>query len=234
MIKKILSSIAVSLALTVAHSQETEFQVQLNSGLFSFSGASADRSTFINASERLNHSYTNNPYGSRSGLSLGASANLKRVTKRNFLYGVDLGYEVLRSKVDIDAVFGDSATKIAANGRTFLNLHFINANPYLGYRSEIGRLPVDFMGGFDVGYCLAATEKGKATTIGGVSYEMSRDRSTIKVDVRPRLQVATRFNKFGCYAGYSFGLASYASGMIGGSKDAFARFFRFGITYRIN
>jgi len=86
--------------------QKTEIKGALNSGLFSFSGLTARGTTSINWDDQTNSGYTNGVYCSKSALCYGISINLDRVTKRNFLFGIDLGYETLRSKMNIDRIDG--------------------------------------------------------------------------------------------------------------------------------
>jgi len=86
--------------------QKTEIKGALNSGLFSFSGLTARGTTSINWDDQTNSGYTNGVYGSKCALCYGISINLNRVTKRNFLFGIDLGYETLRSKMNIDRIDG--------------------------------------------------------------------------------------------------------------------------------
>ena len=154
MLNTILTLI-MSAFLMQAFGQKTEFSLSANSGLFSFSGQSASRTTFINYTESTNSGYANNPYGSMNALCYGLSVNLKRVTKKKFLLGFDLGYENLRSKVavtEISDYTGTSNNMVDASGKTFLNNHFINLYPYWGYRFTTQKLNTDLTGGFDIAY----------------------------------------------------------------------------------
>ncbi len=90
--------------VTGAYCQSTEISLNVNSGLFSFSGESAESVSSINYDLREEDGYTNNPYGSKAGLSYGLSASVTRIFKSNSLIGIDLGYELLRSKVNIDRI----------------------------------------------------------------------------------------------------------------------------------
>jgi hypothetical protein len=109
--KKSLLTVFVLLFWTAIFGQKTELRISLNSGLFSFSGQSAEKMTAINYSNSTNSGYTNNPYGSKTGLCYGLSANLKTISKQNIVLGLDVGYETLRSNVAINA-----ANSIAAVG----------------------------------------------------------------------------------------------------------------------
>ena len=215
--------------------QKTEFRIVLNSGLFSFSGQSAEAETFINYSP-FRSSYTNNPYGSKNGLCYGISVDLKRVNKNNLILGFDLGYEILRSKITVTSIIDNSGIvyyNYSANGKTFLNYGFINLNPQFGYRLITKKVSIDLLGGLDFAFCLSATEKGNAVTADGKEYTTSLDRKTISTDIRPRFLVSMNYKKMGAYLGYSLGLANYKSSYVGGTNECYARLFRFGLTYQI-
>ncbi len=233
--KKIFFIIFSFTLLITALGQKTEYRIAFNSGLFSFSGKSAETESFINYSPPIS-SYTNNPYGSKNGLCYGISANLKRISKNNLVLGVDLGYEILRSKIKVNLIDDNSGIvdyNYNASGKTFLNFGFVNIYPQLGYRLIKNNVSVDLLAGFDLAFCLSAKEKGKATTTDGEKFTTSIDRKTINTDIRPRFQVSTNYKKMGAYVGYSLGMANYKSGYIGGINECYARLIRFGLTYQI-
>ena len=214
--------------------QKTEFALSLNSGLFSFAGRSATGTSAINFTANL-PGYTNDPYGSGAGWCDGLSAEVNRVTHRHLLFGVSLGYEALRSRLDVTSVniSGVDFYSVSAQGHTTLTTQFINFFPSLGYRFRPGKITVDLTGGLDLGYCLGAEENGKAYASNGTAYTASRDRKTITADIRQRLQVAVGYRKTAFYVGYSYGIVNYMAGYVGGPTGAYARFLRFGVKYRI-
>lgn len=233
-------SILSLLIFSTAFAQKSEFSLGLNSGLFHFSGASAVANSQINHSDDMSSKgYTNNPYGSRNGLSYGISGNWKKVSRRNILWGVDLGLELLQSKVVIDWVnsYGNAwpqnSVAFEADGRTHLKYVFVNANPFVGQRFVLKNVNLDLTGGLDIAYCLAGLEKGKATASNGVEYTSGSNRKSIRFDVRPRVQVGGCYKEFGAYLGYSFGLSNYKSHAMGGINECYSRLFRFGLTYRL-
>ena len=182
--KKTLFTIVAFCCLNVSYGQKTEFWVSLNSGLFSFAGESAESVTGINYNEQMQSGYTNNPYGSKSGLAIGLSGNIKSISKKNFILGADLGYEKLRSKIEINKIYGWTGTssyRLDATGKTFLNSNFINLRLFAGYRLPVNKVNLDFTGGLEIGYCLSAKENGSATASGGIKYETSVDRKTIEI-----------------------------------------------------
>ena len=234
--QKTFLTLLLALFLTNVFGQKTEFRIAFNSGLFSFSGQSAEKYSQINFSDQTKSGYTNNPYGSKGGICYGLSGNVKRITKKNLNLGFDLGFETLRSKVNITAINGNSGTstyEYSASGQTFLNYDFINLFPYIGQRLYIRKVSLDIVGGFDIAYCIKSTEKGNATATNGTKYTTSVDRKTINTDIRPRIQFSADYQKIGVYVGYSYGLTNYKSGYIGGTNECYARLVRFGLTYRI-
>jgi hypothetical protein len=234
--QRILFTIIALCCLQVSYGQKTEFRAALNSGLFSFAGESAESVSFINYNDQTKSGYTNNPYGSKSGLGIGLSGNIKRISKKDFILGTDLGYELLRSKVRIDEISGytgSSTYSLDAKGKTFLNYSFINLRLFAGYRLAANKINIDFTGGLEIGYCLNAKEDGSATASDGIKYETSVDRKTIDMDIRPGIQIAANYKKAGAYIGYSFGLVNYKSGYDGGANECYARLLRFGLTYQI-
>jgi len=230
--KKAILTLLAILCLTDAFSQKTEFAIGLNSGLFSYAGISADKSTFMNHSTIK--TYTNSIYGAKNGLSYGLSANLKRLAANNHLiFGIDLGYELLRSKVSIIGI-SSSGSMLNAEGSTHLNTSFINVHPNLGYRLNTKDVSLDLTGGFDFGFITKAEEKGKATDQNGKTYTTEMDRKNVKTDLRPRIQLGLSRNFIGAYVGYACGLKSYTQGMVGGPVGANSRLIRFGLTYQIH
>lgn len=235
--KKTVFTLIIFFILINVFGQHTEYRISLNSGLFSFIGRSSESVSAINYAEYLNSSYTNNPYGSKNALCYGVSANVKHLVKKHFILGVDLGYEKLRSEIAINAVndFKTYSTlQYAADGKTFLNYDFLNLQPFVGYRVVLQPLRFDITGGVDIARCLQAKEEGSADATNGITYKTAVDRKTIKTDVRPRIQLSADYDRFGAYVGYSFGLANYREGYVGGVNECYARILRFGVTYRLH
>ncbi|MBE7173481.1 MAG: outer membrane beta-barrel protein [Williamsia sp.] len=235
--KKLLLTTISIISLTFVFGQKTEYRFGFSSGLFSFSGRSSEAISHINYSKYLNTAYTNNPYGSKQELCYGVSGTMKRILKNNLVFGLDLAYEQLRSKTSINLISdynGTSTNSYSANGKTLLNFDIINLEPFVGYRLALNSLSFDITGGVDVGYCLHANEKGKATATDGKVYKTSLDRKNITTDARPRLQFSSNYKNYGFYVGYSFGLVNFKSGYIGGINECYSRIFRFGVTYLIH
>ena len=225
----LLTSIAVC-TLALSYGQKTEFRISLNSGLFSFHGKSAEKISFINYNDKTQSGYTNNPYASENGLCFGLSGDIKTVTRKNFIFGIDAGYEVLRSKIEINEIFGytgSSTYQIPAKGQTIFKYGFINLHPFFGYRLATKPINFDLTGGLDLGDCLSTKEDGTATASNGVNYKISGNRNIIKFDIRPRIQIAADYKKIGAYIGYSSGVLMHSS------NGCHERLLRFGLTYQL-
>ena len=230
----ILSVLAVILSYPL-FAQKTEHFLLLNSGLFAFQGASAEKTSQINLYSG-NTGYTNNPFGAERGLSYGLSYQIQYVSKGNFIAGVNLGYENLRSKTTINAVngFDGKATfQETASGRSNLSNHFINGFPYVGYRILSRQISVDLTGGFDIGYLVKSVEDGQAIGNNGTKYSSFLDRTGVKFDIRPRLQLSAGYARIGAYVGYAYGFSNYRRGWVGGQNQCNAEVIRFGLMYKL-
>jgi hypothetical protein len=224
---------------TPIHAQKTELRMSLNSGLFSFEGASDGNTSTINYIKTPidgERSYTNNPFGSDKGIGLGISADVTRVTKSGVVIGLDLGYEILRSSIKIDGINGFdgmASFQLKADGQTFLNYHFINLFLHFGQRLKINDTQIDFVGGFDLNHCVKGNETGNAIDVKGKEYTPAFNRKTITTDPRLRAQMNVKHSKLGFYLGYSHGFINYNAGSVGGTGRFSSRLIRFGFIYQI-
>jgi hypothetical protein len=222
---------------STAFAQSLEHRVVLNSGLFHFSGVSAGSTTSIyDYGDVANEGSTGNSFGSQNGGCYGLSLNIKRVTSKRFFFGADIGLEMLQSKIHIDSVYTGGMISIypyAADGCSFSSYFFMNLNPFAGYRFSIKKVDLDLAGGFDVGYCFIANESANATASNGTVHTISGTPGMPRVDFRPRIQLDANKDRFGAFIGYSFGLSNYKTGTYNFPAEAYARLFRFGITYLI-
>lgn len=207
--------------------QQTELSVHLNSGFFYYGGNGATPVSRINYT-----TYTNNPYGSKPGFSYGLSFDVRKVTQSNFILGADVGFEMLGSKVDLK--YSDVIGDIAADfeGRTYLNTSFINLFPYLGKRYIIKEKAFDLIAGVELATGASAKENGDARSIPDAFHiETSRDRTNLKTDLRPRIQVSANINEIRVYAGYAHGLMNYTGNYDGLSMGTYSRMWRIGAGY---
>lgn len=235
--KKAFLLLLTALITSFSFGQKTESILALNANLFSFQGYSAEKSSQINLSTDGATGYTNNPFGGQNGVSYGASYQIQRVSRRNFIAGISVGYENLRSKTTLNAVNGynkqTGTYQDVASGQTYLSNNQLNAFPYVGYRIGLQQVSVDLTAGLDVGYLLSSKEIGKATDTNGKTYSTSIDRTGLKTDVRPRAQITVFYKRVGAYTSYAYGLSNYKSGWVGGRNDCTSTVIRFGVMYKI-
>ena len=214
--------------------QKGQLSFHLNSGLYSFGGYSATESSFLLISDvSTESSYTNNPYGKNSGASWGFGVQIQRITKRNFIYGIQLGYESLSSKLDLDYAYGE-ITWFADEGETILTTNFFNIYPSIGQRFKlISGIDTDLLVGFDLGVGVSTKEHYSLTTTQGDEISGTNDRVTPNLDFRPRIELINYYKKFGFTVGYSYGLTNYQPEMNGADKEVYSRYLRLGLCYRL-
>ena len=224
--------------------QNIELSVQANSGLFHYSGNSAVSTSAIYQGSTPQQNYTNNPYGGKNGFSYGGDIQAQYVSKNGFIWGLQAGYEVLRSKLDVigynPITFylspgpNSIGYQIPVKGQTFLQDQDIDFNPYIGYRLLIGKIKLDLMPGIDLGFDMNSYDKGKATDNDGTVYRTDLKLLNPPTDVRFKLGVAATYKRFGITAAYLHGLTNlYKNTTVNGSDDAHSELLSFGITYRI-
>lgn len=214
--------------------QSKQISFLASSGLFSFGGESASSTSFINISDVGNMpNYTNNPYGSNSSFSYGVGFQLQKLTSNNFIYGLQLSYESLSSKLAIDNAYGEITWGVK-NGKTILTNKFINLFPSIGQRIKIfNGFDSDLLFGFDFGIGLSSKEKYSVTSNQGHEISGTNEREIPKIDFRPRIEFINYYKNFGLSIGYSYGLTNYQGGLDGGDRVARARYLRFGLNYRL-
>lgn len=221
--------------ISPAYAQHSEFSVHLNSGFFSFGGESATERSFIIVSDISTiENYTNNPYGTQSKLAYGISAQYHRITKNKLIFGLQTGYEILRSEVSINDVAIDLIDPpSSATGHTIFRNDFINVYPNIGRRFKLNDLDIDLTMGPELGFNIISKEKGEATTNTGLLVETDHNRNHNDTDFRLRSSLTVYYNNWGITTGYSYGLSNYSAESIGGNSERFSRFIRFGVSYTI-
>jgi len=214
--------------------QKRQISFQANSGLFSFGGKSATSTSFMNISDVGSiPNYTNSPYGQNSSFSYGVGIQFQQLTIRNFIYGLQLSYESLSSKLTIDNAYGEITWGVE-DGETILTSNFINLFPSIGQRVKIfNGIDSDILFGFDFGIGLSSKEKYNLTTNQGHKISGTNERELPNIDFRPRIEFINYYKNFGLSIGYSYGLTNYQSGFEGVDREAKARYLRFGLNYRM-
>jgi hypothetical protein len=224
------------LLLPASYGQSLEYSVHLNSGLYSYAGNSSVSHTFVTERSNSNDVYTNNPYGSNNAISYGLSAQIQRVTENDFFLGVQSGFEVLRSSVQVAQIFSHqySNSSVSVSGSTKLRLQNINVYPYWGYRLNIKGNDLDVQIGPEMGFILDSRELGEVQAKDGTTYTIENPESHPDMDVRLRASLSFHYKRWMFNSGYSFGVRNFKAGMVGGPVfTAFSRYLRLGIAYRI-
>ncbi|QNF33307.1 hypothetical protein HUW51_11415 [Adhaeribacter swui] len=234
--RKYLFLIILFTSTSVAFGQSLEFSAQVNSGLSWFGGGSAASRSFIIVSDVANSAnYTNHPYGKMPGVSYGVSAQVQKITSKNWLFGAQAGYEVLRSKLKVNEISSFAARVITiTEGQTVLRNTFINTHVFFGRRLHRGNWDIDVTAGPEMGLGQNSHENGFATENNGNKYISNLDRTHLKTDWRARLQVAAYYRKIGLSLGYAHGLSNYQSNLEGANFKTYARITRLGVIYRFN
>jgi hypothetical protein len=217
--------------------QNIETSFALHTGLMHFAGPSATSSTAINKgftnTSTLN--YTNNPYGSKTEFGFGIDLQAQLVTKKQFIAGLQIGTEILKSKVDITEInSGSLPFPSKAEGSTNINNHYINLNPYIGYRLPLPKVKLDILTGIEFGYITNSYERGSAKADNGATYKTQRDRKTVSVDNRVKFGLSAHYDRVGLTASYAHGLTNYLGSMIGGTNpSAHTEVIRIGVSLLI-
>lgn len=231
--------------------QKLEVTVQANTGLFHFAGKSSSATTQVlqgsTTGDPMNRA--NNPYGNKNGFSYGGSIQVQTVSKGGFIVGLQGGYELLRSKVEVDKytpianyIIDDyyPANIVAPDpsftvtGHVALHSQSINLNPYIGYRFALNKVKLDILPGMDIGLILDTRDKGEVKDKEGRIYKVDYKRSKAPTDVRLRLGAAASYGRYGLNASFAHGLTNYMKDMVGdASFNAHSEYFRLGLSYRL-
>ncbi len=222
--KNLLLALLSSIFSMSLNAQTTEWRVAFNSGVFFFR-------------ENVDYSTGSSTFFGKSGQIVGLSTNVQRVTNSNFIFGADLGVEVLRQYIEIgshDYVQIPMPDFQLPFNQNHYNVGYVNFNPFLGYRKSTKNIIFDFTGGIDIVYCLRENEIGNPVDKFGDQFIYAPNHS--RLDFRPHIQVNANYKKAGVYLGYSHGLINYetlnpASTLV--SHTSYSRLFRFGVTCKI-
>lgn len=231
--------------------QKLEVSVQANTGLFHFAGKSTTATTQVlqgsTTGDAMNRA--NNPYGNKNGFSYSGSIQVQTVSKGGFIVGLQGGYELLRSKVEIDKytpianyIIDDYyPANIVANDPTFpvtghvaFQNQSINLNPYIGYRLQLNKVKLDILPGIDLGLILDSRDKGEVKDKDGNVFKVDYKRSKAPTDVRLRLGAVASYGRYGLNASFAHGVSNYMKDVVGdASFNAHSEYFRLGLSYRL-
>ena len=230
--KKVLIFIATVLLNTTISGQTTEISEQLSSGIFYFGGDYSVKTSVIHSISNLDNNYTDNPYGRFSGFSYVIGLKVQRITKSNFIFGLQISFESLSSKVKITNVLTQAVH--ISDAKTILTNQFLSFHPFLGKRIRlINSITSDLTIGTDLGIDLNISEHETGTIDMSYKYDfiyknLNKPKS---IDIRPRIEFVNYYKRFGLTIGYSYGLTNYTNKMVTGNQEAFSRMIRFGLSY---
>ncbi len=229
--KKKLWFIALFIGNSAVYGQRTEFSVQAGSGLFSFYGPNAVSETGIVYNGDV---YLTNPYGRNSGFSYSIAGQIQHTDKNKLIYGVQVGYEQLTSRVAITSMYGDFGFISLVDGRAKLQNQYLNLNPFVGKRFGNAQFSLDATIGLDAAIGLSSRELGKVVDVKS-PFLMGTGRKLPfpDVDLRPRLNLTGYYRAFGLSLGYSHGLSNYAGKRYSTNAEIFSRLWRVGLAYRL-
>jgi len=217
------------LGLQAGFAQSTTVSVFATGGLSSFSGAGSSKNTefWTGGYWCMCDTREANSFGARSAISYGGGLTLQHLFQNKMIAGLDLGYEMLRSRSRITQIALDDMV-FRTKGRNISSNHFINAFPHAGYLFPISN-KIDFSasGGADIGFGLSSREKMKIPDFGDMP-----GRSTDKIpgiDFRPRIQIGVTYEKFTFTGSYARGIKNWGSSDL----DARLNVIRFGVQYRL-
>lgn len=235
--KYFITSLLFQILAITSFCQKTQFNFNIYSGFFSYTGNGSASSSTINYGIQTPNPYTSNVYGKRSSFPISFEAQVIRMTKSNFLYGAGLSYDILKSKIKItkaqfspEVVLINQSYLYDADGNTKLKNEYFNINPFIGKRFSKNKMTLDLLGGFDFGICLKSTEKGNViitSTNAEVSSNISKPYPSI--DFRPRIQFKAGYKRTGIIIGYSLGITNYQSPI---TAKAYTKILRLGLSYR--
>jgi len=242
-LKKFLLLLFPLLLSTKIFAQKIELSVFANTGLFHYAGNSSAGSTFINAGGSV-QGYTNNPYGNKYGLSYGLGLKAQQVSKSGFIFGIEAGYEILRSKTNIDYVYPYYDTvypwydltysTVKSSGQTFLQNNYLNFSPYLGYRFNLKKVKLDILPALDFASNISSYDKGKATGTNGIVYETNFKLNNSPLDVRLRYNAVANYGRFVLYVSYAHGLINLDKKIANfGPTGLKSELLRLGLSYRL-
>jgi hypothetical protein len=213
--------------------QRLELTTSINSGLFYYGGQSATRSTVTDIS--YPPFYIKNPYGRNPDLSYGISVQLQKGTTNNLIYGLQIGYEVLSSKVNLHEVLSEEPVYAWDTSKSFITLsnNFVNFNPYIGHRIAKEKITIDLIAGSDFGFCINSQANIYVTNSRGDNAVVNTDMEKITLDIRPRVGANLFYKDFGLTLGYSLGLSNYSKTTNESDDRIFSRYLRVGLLYKI-
>lgn len=245
--KKILSTLSLLFVFVITQAQKVEVSLQGYSGFNFYGGSSATGTSYINEGYDEAHNYTINPYGKKVCFSYGGALQIQHIGKKGFIAGIQVGYEVLRSQVNINGYnplvfyldyntynFAAVNYQIPVKGETFLRNQNININPYIGYRFTVKKANIDLMPGIDIGINTNSYDDGRVTDNSGKVYTTNFKMLGAPTDIRLKFAVSANVKRMGLNLSYANGLTNLDRNNTGYLKyNVHSEILRFGVNYSI-
>jgi len=225
--------------VTIAYGQSTEYSMQVNTGYFYFSGG-ASPTGFFEGISGVQKSLIEDPYGNKFTLSYGVAAQIQRITKKRLILGLQLGTQLLRSRMKLNTIGGLGVNVVGAGkGHAVLSMGFIDLFPNIGQRFLLPTSVVDLTIGPYIGLNINSREKGMVTDANGkfpetTNYKISEPFAVLRL----KSSLTIYFGKWGFTTGYAYGLQNYKvqnyfSSYARDSGKHFSHFFMIGLSYKI-
>jgi hypothetical protein len=220
--------------------QTIEYSGRATAGFSQFQGGSATTTTSVittnDGSSESSRAF--NPYGKKTGAGFGASLRAQRVGQAGLLTALDLGFDWMQARTDVNLISYNSATNSSTrtgSGVVQLYTPAITAFGGVGWRLAGTKLALDALVGPELAYVLDAREKGSgASSVNGSwSSDLSRTPAN-RLDFRLRGDLTLWYSRVGLTASYSNGFANYQPATTATtSPDAKVRLARVGLAYRL-
>ena len=182
-------SIVISCLLLIyfqsVDAQHTEYRVMAGMVLFHYKpGGSSSQEPYysmINFSARNPKSvYANQPRGNNNASSYHFALGLRKVTRRNNLWGLQLGIESREGSKNLNWAYDPDypSTFLSSKGNAKLRNQMFSLSPMAGYRLLPWGLKLDLMGGVDLMYHIANPHEQSYPIITASGQELQRDLTT--------------------------------------------------------
>ena len=238
---KILFSVLAGFMTISVFAQKTELSVAVYSGLASYQGSAATKTSSMHQYYQTTSGAINfNPYGKKPGGSIGVEMKGMVILKPGISFSLRLDYESLASIVKINTIEPSaiiySQPTSPANGKTVQRIQSFNFYPSLGYRFKQRKIKIDLSAGMVIAMINSSKEKGDAITNDGMlSLHANNETNHPKTDLRPAIETTIHYKRFGLVAGYQWGLKNFAGDYLGSNTqpEAMMRFLKLGLSFRL-
>lgn len=240
MTKYFLLAVPATLLASQAFGQTIEFSGRATAGFSEFRGDNTTTTTSVVATNdgTSESSRAVNPYGKHLGAGFGVSVRAQRVGKIGLLTALDLGFDWMQARSDVNFIYynsGSASFSRSATGTVRLYTPAITAFAGAGWRLAGEKYALDALVGPELAYVLDAREKGGGTSSvnGGWSSDLTRTPAN-RLDFRVRGDLTLWRSRAGLTLSYSNGFANYqpATSAVP-SPDAQVRLLRVGLAYRL-